>query len=427
MQFIQDVDSARYDAFVRRHPQKSHFMQSRAWGEFCSAEKGLTPFYVGLAADDGGLAAAALLLERRPPLFPPDLYAPRGYVVDFADAPLLEEFTKQIRAFAKRRGAMFVKIDPDVERRAIDAHGRPVEGGFDNGAIVEHLKALGYRHHGWNMGFEGSQPRFTFRIDLTRDEKAIEKGIVGNVMKNVRKSHNYATSVVHGTRADVPTLHRLIGVTSERDAFVGYDESYYQNFFDILSKHDMATLYLGRVDPAATVVMLKNELAALLEKRPSITREGPRNESLLSEARLQREIAQFEDYAARCPDGATVSAHLVVRYGDKAWAVHAGSDKLMSETFINNRVYYEKLMEAKASGARLLDQFGTVGDPDDSPLRSLHEFKKQFGGRYVEFIGEFDLVLRPFWYFLYEKILPVYRNIRIDWKLRAKTRAKDKE
>lgn len=397
-------------------------MQSLAWGEFCSAEKGLTPLYVGLAADDGGLAAAALLLERKPPLFPPYLYAPRGYVVDFGDAPLLAEFTRHIRAFAKSRGDMFVKIDPDVERRAVDDHGRQLEGGFNNEAVVERLKALGYRHHGWNMGFEGSQPRFTFRIDLTRSEKEIEKGIVGNVMKNVRKSHNYATSVVHGTSADVPTLHRLIGITSERDAFVGYGESYYQHFYDILSKHDMATLYLGRVDPAATVAMLRKELDALLEKRPSITREGPRNESLLSEARLLREIAQFEDYAARYPDGATVSAHLVVRYGDKAWAVHAGSDKLMSETFINNRVYYEKLMEAKASGAKLLDQFGTVGNPDDSPLKSLHEFKKQFGGRYVEFIGEFDLVLRPFWYFIYEKILPVYRNIRIDWKLRKNAR-----
>ncbi len=395
-------------------------MQSYAWGEFSRAEKGLTPLYVGLAADDGGLAAAALLLERRPPLFPPYLYSPRGYVVDFDDAALLEEFSDGIKKFAKSRGAMFVKIDPDVERRAIDAHGAPVPDGFDNEAVVERLKGLGYRHHGWNLGFEGSQPRFTFRIDLTRDEREIEKAIVGNVMKNVRKSCNYAASVTHGTSADVPELHRLIGVTSERDEFVGYGESYYQNFFDILSKRGMATLYLGKVDPAATVDMLKKELDALLEKRKILKREGPLNESRLSQARLLREIARFEDYAARYPGGATVSAHLVVRYGDKAWAVHAGSDKLMSETFINNRVYYEKLMEAKASGARVLDQFGTVGNPDDSPLKSLHEFKKQFGGRYVEFIGEFDLVLRPFWYFVYEKLLPVYRSIRIDWKLRKK-------
>lgn len=425
MNFIPEVELTRYDDFVRRHPTKSHFMQSAAWGEFSRVEKGLVPHYVGLEDEGGSLVAAALLLERKPPLFPSYFYCPRGFVVDFCDNELLSAFTREIRSFAKRSGAMFVKIDPDVEHWAIDEKGEHTEG-FDNSGIIAELKNLGFRHRGFNKGFEGRQPRYTFRIDLTRDKAEIEKSIVGNVMKNVRKSYAYSVNVCHGTSDDIGELYRLITLTSERDEFVGYEKHYYQNFFDILSKNGMATLYLGKANPKKTVEMLKSSLCELLKKRETIKKQGPLNESFLSEQRLLKEISLFEEYAKKYDGDVTISAHLVVRYGDKAWAVHAGSDKLMSETFLNNRVYFEKLMEAKDSGALLLDQFGTVGNPLDSHLSSLHEFKRQFGGRYIEFIGEFDLVTKPLWYFIYERLLPIYRNIRIDLKLRHKKGNKTK-
>ncbi len=423
MNFIPNVDAERYDEFVLHHPSKSHFMQSRAWGELSEREKGMKAHYVGMENDAGELCAAALLLERKPPMFPAYFYSPRGFVLDFFDDTLLAEFTKHIREFARSRGAMFVKLDPDVELRERNSDGSLVEGGFDNTSLVERMKALGYLHRGYNLGFDRRQPRFTFRIDLTPDDAAIDKRIVGNVLKNVKKSRRYACEVRKGESTDIPTLHRLITLTSERDDFVGYPESYYQSFYDTLSKYDMARLYLGFVDAKKSVKLLKAEREALLQKRLTLKKEGPLNESLLSEQRLDREIATFERYADEYPDGAVVSAHLVVRYGDKAWAVHAGSAGIMSETFINNRVYYEKIHDAKADGAKWLDQFGTVGDPANSPLRSLHEFKAQFGGRCCEFIGEFDLVTRPFWHFLYDRLLPYYRRVRLTLKMSARKKS----
>lgn len=418
MKFQTDIPADEYDAFVRTHPLKSHFMQSAAWGEFNRVERGYLPHYTGLIDDDGKLLAAALLLERKPPLFPPYLYAPRGYVLDFSDEPLLAAFTDAVRAFARCRGAMFVALDPDIELQAIDENGDPVPGGFDNHALIGRMQALGYRHRGFNKNFEGRQPRYTFRIDLTPAWRDIEKSIRGNFIKNVKKSRRYAIDVTKGSRDDVADLCQLIEVTGERDDFVGYGESYYQNVYDTLSPHGMATLWLGTVYPRQTVDMLCGERKEVLSKRASLqNRPGPLAESHQSQQRLDREIALFEQYAAQYPDGLRVSAHLVVRYGDKAWAVCAGSDKVMSESFVNNRVYYEKLFAAKAEGAVVFDQFGTIGDPQNSPLKSLHEFKRQFGGRYIEFVGEFDLVLKPFWFFLYEKLLPLYRSVRIDIKM----------
>ncbi len=41
----------------------------------------------------------------------------------------------------------------------------------------------------------------------------------------------------------------------------------------------------------------------------------------------------------------------------------------------------------------------------------LHEFKKKFGGDYVEFLGEFDYVTNPLMYFVFTKMVPLYRKI----------------
>lgn len=418
MQFIQNVQHDRYEAFVRNHPSKSHFLQSAAWGEFNAEERGMTPHLVGLEDEKTGeLRAAALLLERKPTLFPCYMYAPRGYVLDFTDHALLREMTEKVREFAKSRGAMFIAIDPDVERRAIQADGSPVPGGFDNQPIIDDLLSLGYRHRGFNLGFEGREPRFTFRIDLTPDEKAIGKAFTGNVLKNIKKSHHYAVNVREGGYEDVEKLYEMITLTSKRDEFYAYPLHYYQNFYRCLAKEDMAHLYIGTVDPAKTVDLLKEELADTLAKREKLKKEGPLQESRETEGRLLREIPLFEEYARNYPGEVTVSAHLVVRYGNKSWAVHAGSSGIMNETFCNNRTYYEKMMAQKAAGCIFLDQFGTVGRADADPdFGSVHAFKRQWGGRYIEFIGEFDLVTKPFWFWLYETVRPAYRRFRIKLK-----------
>ena len=422
MRFIPNVEKERYDSFVIAHPQKSHFMQSWAWGELNRLTRGMTPYYVGLENDEGQLQAAALLLLRKPPLFPPYVYSPRGFVLDFEDRDLVKAMTEAVQTFCKELGVMFLKIDPDIEIHELDSKGCPIPEAPDRSFAVEMLKSMGYIHRGFNKGFEGRQPRHSFRIDLTGTEKEIRKRVTGNVIKNINKGQrNYPATIRLGTEEDIPELHRLITLTSERDDFFGYSEEYYRSFYRVLAERDMARLWIGSVNAAEVLESLKKQLSDTEMAITTYKKENLIKEAELTIARLQREITTFEGYAQQYPGDTNISAHLVVRYGAHAWAVHAGSAGIMNETFINNRVYWNKIMHEKEQGAEWLDQFGTVGDPEDSHLASLHAFKRQFGGRYVEFAGEFDLPIRPFWYRLYEETLPKYRAFRftIKEKLRA--------
>ncbi|HHX93677.1 MAG TPA: aminoacyltransferase, partial [Tenericutes bacterium] len=42
----------------------------------------------------------------------------------------------------------------------------------------------------------------------------------------------------------------------------------------------------------------------------------------------------------------------------------------------------------------------------------IYEFKKGFGGNVMELIGEFDLVINRFYYYLYKVVIFVYKKVR---------------
>ena len=98
MKFIKDINKNEYETFVRNH-EKSHFLQSYAWGEFSKLSKNLIPHYVGLRDNKNKLIATALLLEKKLPLGFSYFYSPRGFVIDFYNKEVLSFFVNEIKKY----------------------------------------------------------------------------------------------------------------------------------------------------------------------------------------------------------------------------------------------------------------------------------------------------------------------------------------
>ena len=58
-----------------------------------------------------------------------------------------------------------------------------------------------------------------------------------------------------------------------------------------------------------------------------------------------------------------------------------------------------------------LDLFGTCGDPGtkEKNYNGIHEYKRKMGGTYTEFVGEYDIVNKPF----INKMLPIKKTGKI--------------
>lgn len=412
MFFNTKISKEKYDKFVLNHP-KSHFMQSYAWGEVSKA-KSLIPHYVGIE-EEGNLIAASLLLQKKLPLGYSYFYAPRGYVIDFNDNNLLKKFTDYIKDYAKQKKSIFVKIDPDLKLHNIDEDGNSLNDGFDNHKLVNDLIKMGYKHHGFNKNFENSQPRYTFRLDITKSIDDIRSNMHPTTRKILNRGNPYNLDIRVGTREDIKKFFELMKVTSNRDGFVNSTYDYYYNYYSILNNYGMSDIYL--IEVSIKDIISKTEEMIISTKKEIDNLDGKKNAGKIKDLeakknKLEEDLKEYITYPSKYEDNIVVSSIITAKYGNKIWTIHGGNHDVFRNLNYNYLLYYQILLDAKEKGYEILDFFGTTGNPDSSnKIYGIHLFKKRFGGEYMEFIGEFDLVTNKPMYFMFTKVIPLYRKI----------------
>ena len=417
---LKNLEKEKFDKFVENHKTKSHFLQSLAWGEFAKAKKNLTPHYLGLVDDDDKIVGATLLLEKKLPLNMCYFYAPRGFVLDYNKKEIVREMTSKVRDFAKNKKAIFIKIDPDIIKTSFNYLNEETPNpNFDD--IFNTLKSCGFKHLGFTKNFETMQPRYTFRVNLEQSLEDIESHFSKTTKQRIAKAKKIDTEVIIGDKSDLKEFYHLMTLTENRKDFISYNEDYYNTLYEVFNgnKSSKATLFLGKLIFDKTIDALEknlkdiyNQISILPIDNLSKSAKAKLAELTKQKENLTTDIKKYKDYKEVYGDEIVLSAHMIIEYGDKAWVLYAGNHNVLSETYVNYNTYYEHLKYCKEKGIKIYDQFGTIGDlSKDNPRLGLHEFKKKFGGDYVEFIGEFDLVTNKLMYFVFTKLVPIYRKL----------------
>lgn len=412
MTFIDNLSKEEYEQFAVSHP-KAHFLQSYYWGEV-SKQKDFVPYYVGLKNNNTLVATALILAKTKSHLT--YMYIPRGFLIDYDNKELVAAFTKEIKKFAKKRRAFFVKIDPDVKLHDLDPNGNVI-GQTNNYQLVNYLKSLGYKHLGFNKNFEGNQPRYTFRLDVSREIDELVKNYHTTTRNIVKKDHGGVIEIYRSQDLeDIKSFYKTLVDTYERSEINSLSLDYYQNFFKILNEQNMSDLYIVKVDVSKLLKNYGEEKLALERKMRELDYDQKRNkekkeilkqEMTAQKNKLLKDIASAKQITQK---EVVLSSIISVKYKDKVWAIHGGNSNLLRELSANYLIFHEMIKDAHNEGYKIFDFFGTTGDPQNSEVKGIHLFKKRFGGEYVEFIGEFDLVVNKLVYFMYTKLLPIFRK-----------------
>ena len=337
--WIDSSEHARFNAFLAKHP-KGHVLQSWEWGGIKS-RTGWRPWRL-IVERDGEIAAAVSILERRiPGLRMPIFYASRGPVADINDVELLDFILAEIRKLAQKRGAIFLKIDPDIP-----SSGKKLE---------QYLLSRGFRSAESGKGFEGVQPKYVFRLDISPEEEVLMANMQQKTRYNIRLAQKKGVGIRKGTREDLPEFYRVLIETTERDDFLVRAYSYFEDIYDSLVPAGLGELF----------------------------------------------VAEYE--------GRIIAGTLAFVLGEKAWYVYGASSNAHRNVMPNYLIQWEMIRWAKSLGCTLYDFRGVPGDlTEDNPLYGLYRFKKGFNGEYTQFIGEWDLVYRPLMYFLWTSLEPIY-------------------
>ena len=347
-----------------------HLLQSTQWA-VVKKEFGWQPAYLTWKINQGEVEfnctkshemvvdnadAASLVLERQ--AFPglSVLYAPKGPLLrDWTDKGLRELVLNDLLGFARRVGALQIKIDPDLsigrgEPNAEDAQTDPLGISFE-----DELRAAG-----WRFSDEQIQFRNTYLINLEPDEDKILNRMKSKTRYNIRLSGRKGIKVRLGDRSDLSTLYKMYADTAVRGGFTIRGEDYYQTLWQAFMDEN-----LSGSDPKAQPI-----------------------------------IAELE--------GNPVAGAVLFRFGDRAWYLHGMSLPEHSEKMPTYLVQWESMRWAKSQGCAIYDMWGAPDQFNETdPLWGVYKFKQGFGGEVNRTIGAWDFPVKPFLYRMYTNILPL--------------------
>ena len=432
-----EINSSEIDNFYESD-RKGHIFQTSYWAELKKDWK--KKFIAGYDNDNNMVITATILLRKAPYINKYMGYIPRSFTCDYNNKKLLIEFTEYLREFAKKNNISFITIDPDI-------HLKENEEALSEGTEIKNfLKSLGYKNTD-SKNFEAIQPNFVFRLPLPTEgnkmdiKKAVFKKFSSKTRYNIIVAEERGLSVEvydkETLNEDVlDRFHEIMVTTGKRDNFLVRHREYFKDMIDYLYPH--CRLYmvkysyendfnrlsekLNKLEEAKTKAI--NKIEELKVKLDAETDEDKKSriEKKLNDQdkRLKEAERQIEGFKKKISDiepfkGQEIylSGSIYLYYGNKAWYLYGASENILRDTMPNFAMQWSMICDSIDLGCDVYDFRGVSGDLNpENPLYGLYKFKKGFNGNFVEFIGEFDIVIDNGIYTLYKKAFPQFKKIR---------------
>jgi lipid II:glycine glycyltransferase (peptidoglycan interpeptide bridge formation enzyme) len=347
-QLREEKRAPDWDRTISRSPDAG-LLQSWRWGEF-KGRSGWSPLRLVLEAGAGQTLAAGQILFRSRPRLPIPIsiaYVPRGPVL--FDRRGERAFWGGIHKESRRRGAIFLKVEPPIVLGEQSTKGE----------VDREMAARGFRPAG------RLQPARTIVLDLEQSEDELLKAMKPKTRYNIRLAGRRGVEVKRAsTLGELRAFYSLLEVTSERDEFGIHTFQYYRELWDTFGP-------------------------------------GGDNSALLL-------TADHPDEAERAQG--PIAGLLALKFGREAIYMYGASANRGREHMPTYLLQWEAIRWARGEGCRIYDFWGIPdppseeGDEEVSPtntrsgLRGVYWFKKGFGGREVEYPGAYDYVYRPLLY-----------------------------
>ncbi|OGD24911.1 hypothetical protein A2819_02705 [Candidatus Azambacteria bacterium RIFCSPHIGHO2_01_FULL_40_24] len=100
-------------------------------------------------------------------------------------------------------------------------------------------------------------------------------------------------------------------------------------------------------------------------------------------------------------DGKILLINLILLYGKTAYFLFGGSSGEHKNLMFSHLTQWEAIREAKKRGFKIYNFGGVDNNGNYKTYGGISTFKKRFGGELLEHSDSYDLVLKTFWYKLY--------------------------
>ncbi len=412
-----ELDKQEFIEFASNHPN-ALFFQSPYWIEI-KEQNGWRGKIVGFKKD-GKIIAGTVLLMKNVIANITFAYAPRGFLLDFSDFDLLEDFTKEIKAYLKKMGVAFLKINPYVDYQLRDVNGEIIPN-TQNDALMNKLRDLGYIHYGFYVDMDEKkdlEPRWVSVLDIrgkTIDEafKSFRSGTKWGI-NNSKK--NFIT-MIDADESNLFEFKNLMEHTSERRGFVDRPLSYYEEMFKILNRENAVKVILAQINfkELYEFTLARYEKNA---KRLEVIKDNPKkqneyNEICSEQKSLEPRLEILKGNIEEFGEKKVIAGGWYMLYGREVVYLFGASYKPFMRYNSQYLLQYEMIKYAIDNGYDKFNFYGIDGNfNEDSKNYGLFDFKRGFNADVHELLGEFDLVVNKTSYNAYNLLFKGYKILK---------------
>lgn len=409
MEFVM-LNEKEFTEFEQNHELGS-FYQTVKWGKL-KETNGWHYYLVGVK-ENKKIIAVALILKKNVLSKLSILYSPRGFLLDYNNHKLLNFFTKNIKKFAKKHHAIFVKIDPAIIYKERNKNGDLVSNGIDNTDIVNSLKKLGFKHNGF-IDVGNLQPRFVFTLDLrNKSLDDIYNNMKITTKQRIKNYNNFGIKTRVMKKDELNKFKDVMEKTSQRRKFIDRPLEYYKNMLDIF-KEDIKILfaeinldeYLNNLKKRKEEEEIKlNNIMEDIKTRKNYNIKKTNNK--INEIQIIIDSLDKKINIANNmkKDGNVVllGALMFIFHGKEVLSLFGGAYGEYRDFMPAYMLNWDMIKYAKEHDYAKYNFYGIsdVFNNKNENMYGLFEFKKGFDGVVEEYIGEFNLIVSKFWYFVY--------------------------
>ncbi len=342
-----------WNRFVLRFPYY-HFMQSWQWAEF-KKKFGWEGYHLALYKNSRIKGAVNLSTPCR--MFLKDrLYSsPGGVVLDQKDKAVCKVFFSHLNSLLKQRKASFLKLSSFMPEKD-----KPIL------SLLENFNIQPSKKETYSIGL--AQIPSTLVIDLNKqDKESIKKKFHIKTVQCIDKSYRDGLEIKPvKSEEDLAVFYTLLLSTAGRKKFMIHPFSYYREFYNIFCREK------HKYNPYGKILLALHK-------------------------------------------GKVIAARSGIIFGRRLWELNAGSDIKHLRMRPNHRLVYELIKWAIDDKCRYYDFNGVITEKEqpgqrDKFHRDLTEglafFKARFGGDYIKFIPEHDLVLSRGFHRIWNCMIP---------------------
>ncbi len=275
-----------------------------------------------------------------------------------------KKMVSELKRIGVDENCIFIQLEPNI---AITETQKRTETQNFSDSVNNSVRSV-FANLGLAPSFHPLFTKYTFILDLTKSEEELLKNMHPKTRYNIRVAQKHEVSVVEdNSDSAFETYLKLTFETTKRQGFYAHDENYHRSMWQTLRQR--SDVRSQKSDKLTAHLFLAKFRPPDSDLRPLI-----------------------------------LVAWIVFIFKDTIYYPYGASSTKHREVMASNLMMWEVIRWAKKMGLKKFDMWGSLGpNPDEhDPWFGFHRFKQGYGGKLVEFVGSYDLVIKPFWYQLYK-------------------------